>query len=174
FLGALLAPLFSTGIILLIACANVAALLGARSADRFAEFGVRSALGASRGRLSRQLLTETVLLAGLGGAAGLVLGQWALGLLVNLAPASVPRLAEISLDMRVVAIGAAATFVVGLIVGLAPARSISKCDFRGGTAALALGRASRRTTGRRALVVLQAAMAIVLTVSAGLLARSMQ
>lgn len=169
---ALVALLFSTGIILLIACANVAALLGARSADRFGEFGVRSALGASRARLLRQLLTETVLLAVLGGAAGLVLGRWALNLLVNLAPADVPRLAEVTLDLRIVAIGVAATLVVGLIVALVPARSAAQCDLRGGTAAL--GRASRRTAGRRALVAVQAAMAIVLTVGAGLLARSLQ
>jgi predicted permease len=171
---ALVALLASTGIILLIACANVAALLGARSADRLSEFGVRSALGASRARLLRQLLTEAVLLAVVGGAAGLVLGRWALDLLVNLAPAGMPRLEEITLDMRIVAIGAVATFVVGLIVALAPVRSISQCDLRGGTAALGVGRASRRTAGRRTLVAAQAAMAIVLTVGAGLLGRSLQ
>jgi predicted permease len=168
---ALVALLASTGIILLIACANVAALVAARTTDRFSEFGVRSALGATQARLLRQLLTETVLLALVGGAAGLVLARWALGVLVSFAPADVPRLAEITLDMRIVAIGVAVTFVVGLIVALVPARSVSQCDLRSGTAAL--GRAPRRTTGRRALVAVQAAMAIVLTVGAGLLARSL-
>jgi predicted permease len=168
---ALVALLASTGTILLIACANVAALLAARTTDRFSEFGVRSALGATRARLLRQLLTETVLLALVGGAGGLLLARWALGVLVSFAPADVPRLAEITLDMRIVALGVAATFVVGLIVALVPARSVPQCDLRSGTAAL--GRASRRTTGRRALVAVQAAMAIVLTVGAGLLARSL-
>ena len=168
---ALVALLASTGVILLIACANVAALLAARTTDRFSEFGVRSALGATQARLLRQLLTETVLLVLVGGAAGLLLARWALGVLVSFAPADVPRLAEITLDMRIVAFGVAATFVVGLIVALVPAHSVSQCDVRSGTAAL--GRASRRTTGRRALVAVQAAMAIVLTVGAGLLARSL-
>jgi predicted permease len=168
---ALVALLASTGIVLLVACANVAALLAARTSDRFSEFGVRSALGATPARLLRQLLTETVLLAIVGGAAGLVLARWTLGALVKFAPANVPRLAEITLDMRIVAIGVVATLVVGLIVAAVPVRSVSRGDLRSSTATV--GRASRRTTGRRALVAVQAAMTIVPIVGAGFLARSL-
>jgi putative ABC transport system permease protein len=172
--GTLAALLASAGLILLLTCANVAALLGARSAQRIGEMMVRRALGASRGRLVRQLLTESLLLAGIGGAAGLVLGRWTLDVLVPLVPGEVPRLTEIALDGRIVGIGTAATLLVGVVVGLAPAFRASRFDLRSGPGVVGSLRATGPARGRRLLVAAQTAMAVVLTIGAGLLARSLQ
>ena len=165
----------SAALILLMTCANVAALIGARGADRAGEMAVRGALGAGRGRLLRQLLTESVLLALAGGVAGLMLGRWALELIVHVAPAEVPRLTEVTLDGRIVVISIVATVIVGVLVGLAPSWRASRLDLRtslGLTGSTA--RASRRTGGRRMLVAAQTAIAVLLTVGAGLFARSLQ
>jgi putative ABC transport system permease protein len=165
----------ASGLILLIACGNVAALVGAHSADRAAELAVRGALGASRARLVQQVLIETVLLAMAGGAAGLFLGGWALEVLVSLAPVDVPRLSEVTLDARVIAAGLMTTVVVGLAVGVMPALHVSQLDGRASLGAVvATARASRRTNGRRVLVAAQTAVAVVLTVGAVLLGRSLQ
>jgi predicted permease len=133
---------------------------------------MRGALGASRGALIQHVLTEHVLLALAGGAAGLFLGRWTLNVLVASAPAGLPRLAEIALDGRVIAVGAIVTLLAGLLVGVAPAWRASRLDLRA-----ALGRAgSSRGSGRgRAwLVASQTAMALVVAISAALLARSLQ
>ena len=172
--AALTALLVSSALILLMACANVAALVGARGADRAGEMAVRGALGANRAQLLRQLLTESVLLAAAGGFAGLLIGRWTLDLVVALAPAALPRQAEIGLDGRVIGVGVIVTLAVGVLVGLAPAFRASRIDLRASLGAAGAGRAAGRTHGRRVLVAAQTAMALVLTIGALLLARSLQ
>jgi hypothetical protein len=172
--AALIALFASSALILLMACANVAAIVAARGAERAGEMAVRGALGASRAQLIRQLLAENVLLAIAGGIAGLLIGEWTLDLVVALAPAGLPRLDEIALDGRVILVSAAATLVVGLIVGVAPACRSSRVDLRSNLAAAGFGRVSERAHGQRLLVAAQTAMAVVLTIGAGLFARSLQ
>jgi predicted permease len=171
---AALQALFAAAMLtLVIACANVAALVGARGADRAGEIAVRGALGATRARVLGQLITESVVLALAGGAFGLLFGRWALAVLVAMAPVTIPRLAEISLDGRIVGIGLAATLLTGFAVGLAPALGLSR--FAGTSAISRIGwhRAAARPHARRALVLAQIVIAIVLTTGAGLLARSL-
>lgn len=166
--------LASVGMVLLLACANVANLLLARAETRVREMGVRSAIGAPRGRLIRQLLTESVVLAIAGGAVGLLLTVVGTKLLLALEPGNVPRLDEVSLDWRVMGFTAAVSMLTGFVFGLAPAWKTSRVDVSGqlrstqrsGTA----GRDSRRTLS--VLVVAQTALAIVLLVGSGLLIKS--
>jgi predicted permease len=160
-------------VVLLVACANVASLLGTRVVERAGEMAVRGALGARRGQLARQLVVESGLLALAGGTLGLLLGSWTLDLMVAMAPPGLPRLGEIALDGRVILLSTVVLFLVGGAVGLVPARSASRVDLR-----TALGTGSRRASGsaggRRLLVAVQVALAVVLTVASGLLARSLQ
>lgn len=173
--SAALQVLFAAAMLtLVIACANVAALVGARGADRAGEMALRGALGATRARVLGQLIIESLVLALAGGALGLLLGRWALRVLVAMAPVSIPRLAEISLDGRILGAGLAATMLTGLAVGLAPALRLSRLT---GTSALnrvAWHRATPRPNARRVLVLAQIAIAVVLTTGAGLLTRSLQ
>lgn len=168
---ALLVLLASVTALLLIACANVTNLLLARAAVRQREISIRAALGASRGRLARQLMVECLVLFTLGGAAGLLLGQWLLNLLLSLAPANLPRLDEVVIDLRVLLFTAGATFLTGLVFGLIPAWNASRTDL---TLALREGHGSTGSRGwlRSSLVVIQVAAAVVLLVSSGLLIRS--
>jgi putative ABC transport system permease protein len=177
----LLMLLGAVGFVLLIACANVANLLLVRAAARQKEIAVRAALGAGRLRLIRQLLTESSLLALLGGALGLLLAYGAVQGLIALNPPNVPRLAQINLDGRVLAFTFLTTLLVGLLFGLAPALHASKPDiqqtlkegFTQSNRRRWLPRFGLQSLGlRESLVVAQTALALVLLVGAGLLIKS--
>jgi putative ABC transport system permease protein len=171
---ALLAVLGAVLLVLLIACVNVTNLLLARSAQRRGEFAMRVALGATRARMIRQLLTESLLLAILGGALGLVIAEIGVHGLVALSPQGLPRVDAIRLDGSVFAFALGITTLIGLLVGIIPALAASRGDLHAG-----VQQNSRRSAGghqlmRRALVVAEVALALVLLVSAGLLLRSLQ
>jgi predicted permease len=171
---AALQALFAAAMLtLLIACANVAALVGARGADRAAEMAVRGALGATRSRIFGQVIIESLMLAVAGGVLGLLLGRWVLSALVGMAPVSLPRLTEISLDGRIFGLGLAATLLTGLVVGLAPAFHLSSLSPASVLNRLAWHRATPRVRARRMLVLAQITVAIILTTGAGLLIRSL-
>jgi predicted permease len=174
---ALLVLLGAVGLVLLIACANVANLLLARASARQKEMALRAALGAGRWRLIRQLLTESTLLALIGGAGGLLLAYWMVKGLIALNPPDVPRLAQVNLDGRVLAFTFLTTVLVGIIFGLAPALHASKPDLNSALKECALstkgGRHWLRRFGMRDLmVVAQTALAIVLLAGSGLLIKS--
>jgi putative ABC transport system permease protein len=163
----------AVGLVLLIACANFANLLLARGAAREQELVIRQAMGAGRGRLLRQLLTESALLACLGGAAGLLLAWWGVEALVALKPENLPRLESISLDGRVFGFALAVSLLTGIVFGLAPAwlatrLNVSAALKEGGRGAVS----GARHRLRSALVVAELALALILLVGAGLLIKS--
>ncbi|HYT68395.1 MAG TPA: ABC transporter permease, partial [Vicinamibacterales bacterium] len=159
--------------VFVIAAANVTSLSLARSTTRTLEMAVRAALGASAGRIVRQLLTESVVL-GVSGLIGTLLALVGIDLIRAFGPGNLPRLNEVSLDLRVLGLAVAMSLLAGILVGLAPAMTAMRRDLRPsgeeGGRSVAGGTSSRRI--RRALVVAEFALAIVLLVSAGLLVRS--
>jgi putative ABC transport system permease protein len=172
FRQTMLVLLGGVGGLLLIGCLNLANLLLARATARQTEIGIRSALGAGRSRIARQLLTESLLLAALGSAAGLVVAAWAIGTLRGLAPGWVPRLDEVAIDWRVMAFAFGLGLATSLLFGLAPAVRASRVEL---AQTLRQGGRSVSPSHRRlrnGLVVVQVALATALLVSAGLLMRS--
>jgi putative ABC transport system permease protein len=171
---ALLILLAAVGVVLLIACVNVASLLLAQAAARQKEIAVRTALGAGRGRMARQLLTESALLAATGGAAGLLLAVWGLRAFTLWIPDDVPVSRHLTLDPRVLLFTLGVTLLTGLLAGLAPAFQMTRPDLaeslRDGTRAGSGTARGNRTRG--VLVIVETALAVVLVVCAGLLIRS--
>jgi len=171
---ALLAVLGAVLLVLLIACVNVTNLLLARGAQRRGEFAVRAALGAGRTRIIRQLVTESLLLAALGGAVGMVAAGFGVRVLVALSPPGLPRVGAIGVDGPVFAFALGVTALIGLVVGLVPALHASRSDLHTGLQQSSLRTAGGQQWTRRVLVVAEVSLALVLMVSAGLLLRSLE
>jgi putative ABC transport system permease protein len=169
---ALFVLLLAVGAVLLIACANVANLLLARSEARQKELAIRAVLGADRGRIVGQLLTESMLLSTIGGAAGIAVAYALTHGLVALDPLKIPRVADIAIDRRVLAFTAAVAFLTGIVFGIVPALHASRLDLQ--PALKEGGKGSRSGAGwlRRALVVGEVAASVVLVAAAMLLSRS--
>ena len=161
--------------LLLIACANVANLMLARATLRSKEVAVRTAIGASRFVILRQVLTESVLLAAVGGIAGLLLAVWGTDLLLRLAPSALPRVHDITLDWRVLTFTTLITIGTGLLFGFMPAIQLSSSDLNG-----TLKEGGRSVTGagggnrtRSALVIAEVALSLILLAGAGLLSATL-
>jgi putative ABC transport system permease protein len=169
---ALLILLGAVAMVLLIACANVANLLLVRGTTRRAEFALRAALGASRGAMVRQVLTESLLLALAGGGLGLGITVAALGVLRNLHPANLPRLADVQLDATVLGFTAAICAATAVLFGLLPALRAAATDPQEHLKAGGRGSAGDRRRARDLLIVAEVALSVVLLVGAGLLIRS--
>jgi len=171
---ALLAIMAAVLLVLVIACVNVTNLLLARGVQRRGEFALRAALGAGSGRLTRQLLTESLLLAALGGSLGLIIADFGVRALVSLSPPELPRVNAIGINFAAFIFGVVITTLVGVAFGIIPAIHASRHDPRSD-----LQYGSRRSAGghqrtRNALVVVEVALALILLVSSGLLLRSLQ
>ncbi|HKP85372.1 MAG TPA: ABC transporter permease [Blastocatellia bacterium] len=171
---ALLLLLGAAGFVLLIACANVANLLLARGAERGKEFAIRSALGAVRSRLVRQLITESISLALLGGVGGILMAWWGVDLILAFSAGILPANTEIGFDSRVLVFALAVSVLTALVFGVAPSLQFSKPDLQeslkeGGRTS---GGGAARPRFRNALVVTEIALALTLLVGAGLLVRS--
>ncbi len=169
----LLMLLSAVGFLLLIACANVANLLLARSMGRTQEFAVRTALGASRERVLRQLLTESALLAGLGGGLGVLLAFWGTRAVLHALPATLPRAEEISLDGHVLLFATAVSALAGIVFGAVPAWRTSRVNLQEILNERGRGGSGARHRVQGTFVAVEVALALVLLVGAGLMVRSL-
>ena len=169
----LLMLLGAVGFVLLIACVNVANLLLARSNGRAQEFAIRSALGAGRMRIVRQLLTESTLLALTGGALGLLLAGWGTRAAMNLVPVTLPRASEVHLSMPVLVFTLFVSLAVGILFGLLPALKVSRQKLQDTLKEGGRGVSGSRHRAQNALVISEMAMALVLLVGAGLMIHSL-
>jgi len=173
--GKLFALLSLAGLVLLIACVNVISLMLAQATVRRRELALRSALGATRATLIRGLLGESLLLAAIGGAAGLVLAWWGVRAFVRINPGAIPRLETVGVDWRVLVFTAGVSLLVGLAAGLLPALRASRPDLQSTFKEADDGRASATVGGRRlrnALVLAEVAIATLALIGAGLMIRS--
>src|SRR5580658_4020582 len=169
----LLVLLAAVGFVLLIACVNVANLLLARSTGRNREFAIRAALGASQGRVMRQLLTESVLLAIAGGALGLLLASWGTRAALAALPSALPRANDVRLDPRVLLFTLVISLAAGLLFGLAPALKTSRPDLHETLKEGGRGASGARYRTQNIFVVLEMALAVVLLIGAGLTIRTL-
>jgi putative ABC transport system permease protein len=171
----LLILMTGVGLVLLIACANVSSLILARGSARTSEIAVRTAIGAGQLRLIRQFLIETLSLALLGGASGLLLARWGLAVLVRLGPRQIPRLSETTLDLPVLVFAGAITILSGLIVGLTPVVTAGKLDLvsalRDSSRGISVSKTAQSLRG--ALIVFETAITFMLVFAAGLLLQSL-
>ncbi len=169
----LLMLLAAVGFVLLIACANVANLLLARSTGRTREFAIRAALGAGQGRVVRQLLTESILLSLAGGALGLGLAAWGTQAALRVLPEALPRAGDVHLDARVLLFTLAASLLAGILFGLAPALKTTRTDIHETLKEGGRGGSGVRHRTQRTFVAVEMAMAVVLLIGAGLMIRSL-
>jgi predicted permease len=165
----------AVGLVLVIACANVASLLLVRSAARAREMAIRVSIGAGRARLARQLITENLVLAAIGGALGLLLAAWCLRTLILIGPRDIPRLTDATIDVPVLLFATIISTIVGLLAGLAPILKVGQVDI---TTALkegspTAGTGKRGQAFRNTLVIAEIAITLILAFASGLLIRSL-